>query len=218
MQKAGEYTQAALGPELTEKIKDHLSHCPACEKEYQKTNAVLALLKKDRLPDPDPEFWKGLNARIIAQVPVRSPVAEKPSWTRRIWEMPFLSPGYAWATALILILLTPIVFYTMQYGGPTSSGRPESAREEVGWEINYDSLSVSIESLNSWESSRLREKVVARMGKDLPTQIQIWSEDDFQGDISPALEGLNKKELEALEKKLQTGGPAGFKEEYSHVS
>lgn len=215
---AGEYSQAALEPELTEEIRDHLSHCPACKKEYQKTETVLSLLKKDRYPDPDPEFWKGLNARIMAQIPLRSPEAERIPWYKRIWEMPFLSPGYAWATALILILLTPVVFYTMQYRGPISSGRPELAREEVGWEISLDSMSVSIESLNPRESSRLREKVVARMGKDLPAQTRIWSEDDFYGDISPGLEGLNKKELEALEKKLQIGGPTGFKEEDSHVS
>ena len=211
---AGEYHQNLLTTNLVSQVEGHLSECPSCRKDFEATRNVLTLMKGDRLTDPGPDFWDGLNSRIMSQIRhSRSEVLEDP-WYKKIWRNPFTWPGYAWATALVLMLLTPVTIYTIHMQGLKAPSVQEIKGLESKWETGLAPLSVSIESLSTKESERLAKKVVARLGKDLSGPTRLSMEDETHWDISRSLEGLNNDELEALIKKMQPGGgSAGLKEE-----
>ncbi len=215
---AGDYCQDLLSPDLIEGIERHLSACPSCQKAYQEDRKVLTLLRQDRLPDPGLDFWKGLSSRVMAQVPPNRSDSIRVPWYKKVWGSPFVWPGYAWVTALILILLTPAAIYTVHFGGYKQTAIQETLETELKWEMGLESYSAAIESLSAKESIRLGERLTARLAKDLPQQTHGLIEDDLQWDISPALENLNTKELDALIKKTQSDGSVGFEEGMSNVS
>jgi hypothetical protein len=212
------YPQDLLTPDWAERVKEHLSNCSDCQKEYQKTQGVLDLLKQDRLPDQGPEFWKGMNARIMSQVRQVRSEPERIPWNKKIWGYPFGWPGYAWATALILLLLTPVLLYTIHFNNQPQSPIRELVATDLRWEMGVDSYPAILEALSPKESSRLGKKIVARLGSDLPIQTPLMAEDELSGDLSHSLEGLDKEELDILIKKIQTGGSAGLKEEETYVT
>ncbi|MBI5603993.1 MAG: hypothetical protein HY879_11615 [Deltaproteobacteria bacterium] len=214
----GGYFQSLLSPDLVQGVDRHLAACPVCKKEYQETQEVLDLLNRDRLPDPGPDFWKGLNSRIMAQVGLSRPHSLKVPWYKKIGSNPFTWPGYAWVTALILILLTPWAIYTIPFKGQPSTLVQEFPENELKWELGFESVPAAVDSLSARESVRLGERIVARMGKDLTGKPPLSTEDELQWDVSPSLEGLNNEQLDTLFKKMKTGGFPGFKEEEKHVS
>lgn len=213
-----DYLQALLSPDLVEGVERHLSACPSCHKNYQETRKVLTLLGQDRMPDPGPDFWKGLNSRIMAQVRPGRPNPEKIPWHKRVWGNPFVWPGYAWSTALILILLTPAVIYTIHFRGYKPTAVQGTLETELKWEMGLESYSTAVESLSAQESIRLGKRLTARLAKDLTQQTHGLIEDDLQWDVSSALEGLSQQELDLLIKRTQPGGSAGFKEGMSYVA
>lgn len=215
---AGDYLQDLSSPDLVGGIESHLSACPSCQKEYQDKRKVLTLLRHDRLPDPGPDFWKGLNSRIMAQISPSRFIPVKTPWYKGVWGNPFGWPGYAWATALILILLTPAVIYTIHFRGYKPTAIKETLETELKWETGLESYSSAVESLSAQESIRLGERMTARLAKDLPQQTQGLIEDDWQWDVASALENLTAQELDALIKKTRPGGSVDFKEGMSHVS
>jgi hypothetical protein len=212
------YAQDLLSPDWAERVETHLSLCQDCQKEYQKTQRILGLLKQDRLPEQGPEFWKGLSSRIMTQArqarsePVRIP------WTKKIWGYPFGWSGYAWATAMILLLLTPVLLYTIHFNNQPQPPVQELLAPDLRWEMGMESYPGILEALSPKESNRLGKKIVARLGSDLPIQTPLMVEDELQGDLSPSLESLDKEELDFLIKKIQTGGSAGLKEEETYVT
>jgi len=214
---AGDYYQNLLSPGLAEQVEAHLSGCSSCRKEYEQTWKVLALLKEDCLTDPGPDFWQGLSLRTMAQVRLSRPEFQKTHWSKKIWRNPFEWPGYAWATALILILLTPVAIYTIQMQGYKAPSVLETQSQASIWETESEPLAVAVESLSDKESVRLAKKVVARMGKDLPGPTRLLMEDETHWDISRSLEGFNNEELEVLIKKMETGRSGGMKEEEDYV-
>jgi hypothetical protein len=154
----------------------------------------------------------------MAQVgPSRSYPREIP-WFKKIWGTPFQWPGYAWVTALILILLTPLAIYTIHDRGQTTPQSQGLSGNELRWEMGFETLPSTFESLSARESDRLGKKIVAQIGNDLSGQTSVPVEEELQWDFSRTLEGLNSKELDALIKKLQTGGATGFNEEGNYVS
>jgi hypothetical protein len=212
------YSQNLLAPDWAEGVEDHLSHCPDCHKEYQETQEILGLLSQDRLPDPGPEFWKGMSSRIMTQVRQIRPEPVRIPWTKKIWGYPFGWPGHAWATALILILLTPVIIYTTHYKNQPQPPVQELVANDWRWEMGIEAFSPALETLSSKESIRLGKRLISRLSGDLPKQTQLTAEDELQGDISHSLEGLDKEDLDLLIKKMQTGGSAGLKEEGRYVS
>ena len=210
----GDYAQDLLSPDLDEGLGRHLSACPSCQKEYQDNRKVLTLLRRDRMADPGPDFWKGLDSLIMAQIRSGRSTPVKTPWFKKVWGSPLGWPGYAWATALILILLTPAVI--------DNHYRPASVQEslegEWKWGIGSESYPSAFESLSPQESKRLGERITARMSKELPIQTHGLAEEDLQWDLSPVLESLTPQELDALIKKTRPGGSAGFEEGKSYVS
>jgi hypothetical protein len=214
---AGEYHQNLLETDRVSEVEAHLSECPFCRKEYKETREILNLLKEDRLADPGPAFWQGLSSRVMTQVNLSRPEFQETPWTKKVWSNPFTWPGYAWATALILILLTPVAIYTIHFQGYKAPSIQEIKGQELKLDTGFEPLSVAVESLSDHESVQLGKKVVARMGKDLPEPARLSVEDEMHWDISRSLEGLNKEELEALIKKMETGKSVGIKEEEDDV-
>ena len=216
---AEDYHQNSLEPGSALRVKAHLSECASCRNAYEKTREIVTLFKNDRLPDPGPLFWNHLNSRIMTQVRLSRPEEKEIPWYKKVWGNPFGWPGYAWATALILILLTPVVIYNIQVQSHKTSSVLE--KEVQGQEIRWDTASLPFyalfESLSERESAHLAKRMAARMGKDLPGPSPWLMEDDLQWDISRSLEGLNKQELDALIKKMEPGGSAGYKEEEKNV-
>jgi Putative zinc-finger len=215
---AGDYSQDLLSPDLIEGVERHLSSCPSCQKEYQDNRKVLTLLSRDRFPDPGPDFWNGLSSRVMAQVRLNRLDPVGAPWYKKVWGSPFGWPGYAWVTALILIFLTPAAIYTIHFRGYNQTAVQETLESELKWEMGLESYSAAVESLSARESIRLGERLTARLAKDLPRETEGLIEDDLQWDVSPALENLNAKELDALIKKTQPGGSAGFGKGMSYVS
>jgi len=212
------YSRRDASPEHDQRIEDHLAECPSCIKEYQETQEVLSLLDQDRLPEPEPEFWNGLGAQIMAQVVRSRPDPQEVPWFKKVWGGPFQWPGYAWVTALILICLTPLAIYTMHDKDQTTPQLPGFSGNELRWEMGFETYPSTFESLSEGESARLGKKIVAQIGKDLSGQTPVGVEEELQWDVSPNLEGLNNKELDTLIKKLQTGGSVGFIEEGNYVT
>ncbi len=215
---ADDYLQDLLSSDQVEGIEKHLSACPSCQKEVQDTRKVLTLLRRDLMTDPGPDFWKGLNSHIMAQVRPGRINPEKTPWYRRVWVNPFGWPGYAWATALILIFLTPAFIYTIHFRGFKQTAVLETLETELKWETGLESYSAAVESLSSQESIRLGEKITARLAKDLPQQTHGLIEDDLQWDVSSVLEGLSRQELDLLIKRTRPGDSAGFEEGRRYVA
>jgi len=213
---AGDYYQNLLPPSLVQRVETHLGECSSCRKLYQETQEVLNLLKQDLISDPGPGFWNGLSSRIMTSVRLIRPEPVKVPWYKKVWEYPFGWPGYAWATALILILLTPVAFYTMKsYKTPSFQ---EIQGNELKWETGFESLPSAIESLSAKESTRLGKRIVAQMGKELKGHGYLLVEDELHWDVSPSLEGLTVQELDALIKRIKSGKSAGFWEGQYYVS
>lgn len=215
---AVDYLQDLLAPDLVEGIERHLSACPSCQREYQDTRKVLTLLRRDRMTDPGPDFWKGLHSHMMAQIRPGRSKPEKVPWYKRVWENPFGWSGYAWVTALILICLTPAVIYNnyfRNYGAPVVQ---ETMENEWKSEMGHESFFSAFEALSPQESLRLGEKITARLAKDLPVQTHGLVEDELQWDVSPVLESLTPQELDALIKKTRPGNTAGFEEGLRYVS
>ncbi len=212
------YSREIIASDRDPAIEAHLSHCPTCNQNYRETRYILSLLARDRLPEPKPEFWNGLSGQIMARVGSNRAAPQEVPWFKKIWGTPFAWPGYAWVTAIILILLTPLAIYTIQDRGQTTPQPQGFSGNELRWEMGFETLPSTFESLSNRESARLGEKIVAKIGKDLSGQTPVGAEEELQWDVSPVLEGLNTKELDTLIKKLQTGGSAGINEVKHYVS
>jgi hypothetical protein len=215
--QADVYHQKTLDAYPALQVEAHLSECPSCRKAYEETREVLTLLKKDVLPDPGPVFWNQLNSRIMTQVRLSRPEGREAPWYKKFWINPFGWPGYAWATALLLMLLTPVVIYHINYHGNNTPSIQGSKDQEIKWETGSFPLSVAVENLSDNESIRLANKVVARMGKDLPGSPRLLIDNEMHWDVSRTLEGLNKTEIETLIKKMEPGDSAGYKGEEEYV-
>lgn len=212
-----EYHQNLLEAGPVSQVEAHLSQCPSCRKAYEETLEVLTLLKKDRLPEPGPVFWTDLSSRIMAQVRLNRSEEKEDSWFRKLWINPFGWPGYAWATALILILLTPVAIYNIHVQGTRSPSIQEMKEQEMTWPSGSMPLSTIVETLSDKESVTLAQRVVSRLGKDLPTPSHMLTDDETHWDVFPSLERLNTQELEVLIKKIEPGGSAGYREEEEYV-
>ncbi len=218
MRKLGDdYYQNLLESGPASEFEAHLSECPSCRKAYEETREVLTLLKKNDLPDPGPGFWNGLSSRIMTQVRLYRPEEKEEPWYKKVRINPFGWPGYAWATALILMLLTPVVIYNMHVQDNSRPSIQEIKGPEMKWDTGSLTFSVPVESLSDNESVRLAKKVVARMGKDLPGPTRLVMDDELHWDVSGSLEGLNNRELEVLIKKMEPGDSAVYKEEGGNV-
>ena len=211
------YHQNLLEAGPASQVEAHLSECPSCRKAYQENREVLTLLKKDCLPDPGPIFWNDLSSRIMTQVRLYRPEEKEAPWYKKVWINPFGWPGYAWATALILMLLTPVAIYNIHVQGTKTPSVQEIKGQEMKWETGSNPLSAAVESLSDQESVGLAKRVVARMGKDLPGPTRLLRDEELHWDVSRSLEGLNNQELEALIKKMEPGGSAGYREEEEYV-
>jgi len=216
---AGDYYQNLLEPDRASQVEFHLTECPSCRKEYEETLAVLTLLKGDRLREPAGEFWTDLSSRIMSQVRLYRPKEKEAPWYKKVWINPFGWPGYAWATALILMLLTPVALYNIHVQGNKAPmvQEKEIKGREIKWEGESIPLSAIVETLSEQDSVHLAKKVVARMGKDLPGPTRLLMDDEMHWDISRSLEELNDQELETLMKKMEPGGSAGYREEEEYV-
>ena len=210
------YHQNLLEAGSVSLVEAHLAECPSCRKAYEETGEVLTLLKKDELTDPGPVFWDALSSRIMTRVRLLGPEEKEGPWYKKIWKNPFGWPGYAWATALILMLLTPLAIYNIQDQGNKIALIPEINSHEIKWETESLPLSAAVESLSDKESLLLAKRLVVRLGKDLSGPTRLVTDDELHWDVAGSLEGLNVRELEVLIKKMEPGGSAGYKggEEY----
>ncbi len=184
------YHQNLLDSDSTLRVDAHLSECPSCREDYEKTKEMLTLLKLDSLSDPGPAFWNNLSSRIMTQVRLYRPKEKEAPWYKKVWTNPFGWPGYAWATALILMLLTPVAIYNIHFQGKKAPSALEMEIKggEPQWETGPLPLSVAVDSLSDNESVRLAKRVIARLGKDLTAPTLLPINDEVHWDISRSLE------------------------------
>lgn len=207
--KATDYAQDLLAAEEADRIRIHLAHCPSCRQEYRDTEDTLARLTQDRLKDPGPEVWDGLQAAIMHRIAQNRPTPSEAPWYKKVWEIPFQWPDTAWATALILLAITPVLFYAVY---PGIDGLPPG-REAVLTELRPDggpeSLTTEVQVLTAQESARLEKRLVARLAREWMGQAGPRREEDWSWDEAGSLEQLNQNELEAVAKKLKIPNPIG---------
>jgi hypothetical protein len=209
--------QGTLSPDQDLQLRDHLSECSSCSRLYQETLDLLDLVRRDRLPDREPAFWKGMSNLIMAEVRHIPGKVETVPWYRKIWGTPFQWPGYAWATALLLFILTPLAIYTIQDRGKTPYPGMEMAVSQLRGEFGFEPYLSALESFSAKEADRLGTKVLARLEKELAGS-SSRVEEELSGDLPRSMENLNPKELDALFQKLQTRGALSSKEEKPDVA
>jgi hypothetical protein len=207
--KATDFCQDLLTSEEADRVRIHLAQCPSCRKEYRDTEDTLARLPQDRIKDPGPEFWDGLQAAIMHRIAQNRPAPSEAPWYKKVWEIPFQWPGSAWATALILLAIAPVLFYAVYPG----SGRLTSGRETVLSELRPDggpeSLTTEVQVLTAQESAQLEKRLVARLAREWMGQAAPRREENWSWDEAGSLEQLNQNELEAVAKKLAIPNPTG---------
>jgi hypothetical protein len=205
-----------LSPDQDLRIKEHLAGCPTCGKDLEETRKILNLFSRDRLPDREPAFWKGLSNQIMAEVRHGSAREERVPWYRKIWAGPFQWPGYAWATALILFVLTPLAIYTIQGKSKTPYPVIEMTVSQLRGEFGFEPYVASLETFSAREADRLGEKVTARLEKEL-TDSPARVEEPTGEDLLNSLENLNQLEMDTLMQRMKTDGVMGSKEVKSDV-
>jgi hypothetical protein len=208
--------EGGVSSDQDRQIKGHLPECSSCTQTYQETQVILNLLHRDRLPEREPAFWKGMSTRIMAEVRYPSPRLERVPWYRKIWGAPFQWPGYAWATALILFILTPLAIYTIQGKGKTPYLGVETTVSQLRGEFGFEPYVSSLESFSPREADRLGEKVLSRLANGL-VDTSMGIEESLGEDLPNSLENLNQREMDTLIQRLQTQGVVGSKEEKSDV-
>ncbi|MEW6187589.1 MAG: hypothetical protein AB1585_17810 [Thermodesulfobacteriota bacterium] len=214
-----DYAQNLLGEDQITQVKNHWAICPDCRQAYEETREVLSLLKRDHPSDPGPVFWEKMSARIMRKTRQREVEVTEAPWYLKIFRNPFGWPGYAWAAALILILLVPIVFFNINNQEfSQSTEQPLSGREENKfYEMKFEPLSAMVDSLSDKESARLAGKVVARLGKELSDPPPLLTEEETHWDITRSTERLTEKELEVLIEKMEPDKSAEHKEEETNA-
>jgi len=207
--KATDFCQDLLTSEEADRIKVHLARCPSCYKEYRDTEDTLARLPQDRLKDPGPEYWNGLQAAIMHRIAQHRPAPSETPWYKKIWEVPFQWPGSAWATVLILLAITPVLFYAVYPGSDRLTPGREAVLTELRPDGGSESLTTAVQVLTAQESARLEKRLVARLAREWMGQAAPRREEEWPWDEAGSLEQLNQNELEAVVKKLKIPNPIG---------
>jgi Putative zinc-finger len=205
-QKLEQHCQGLLSRDQALKMERHIRRCPACSREYKETQNILNHLAVQRLPDPGEAFWNRMRSSIMTQI---SGVPARPvPWYNRIWAASFQWPGYAWATALLLLVLAPVLLYTI-YPGKNFITLSDSRLAEWYFEGGTEPFLSRLEGLSNQESEHLGKKVVAILAGEIKTSLPRGEEEDWSWDTARSLETLNEKELEAVANKLKTRYPTG---------
>jgi hypothetical protein len=200
------YCQGLLSPEQAAKMESHIRGCSSCLREYEDSQKILALLASQKFPDPGEAVWNRMRSSVMAQI---SELPARPlPWIVRIWAAPFQWPGYAWATALLLLIMVPVLLYTA-YPGKNIVPFTEAMMAELTFEAGPDPLFLRLESLSGQESERLGKRAVAVLAGEVKNSLPVREGDDWSWDSASGLETLNEGELEAMDKKLKTRYPAG---------
>jgi hypothetical protein len=206
--KATDFCQDLLTSEEADRVRIHLAQCPSCRKAYRDTEDTLARLPQDRIKDPGPEFWDGLQAAIMHRIAQNRPAPSEAPWYKKVWEIPFQWPGSAWATALILLVLVPLMLFSLYPGRPITS-LPDALLAEWNVETGHDPMFSRLEGLSNQESERLGKRVVAQLASEVTKTLHRGEEEEWSWDTAGSLESLNEQELEAIAKKLKTHYPTG---------
>jgi hypothetical protein len=201
-----QYCQGLLPPERARRVEDHIRRCPACRREYETTGELLDRLASHKLPDPGEVFWDRMRGAIMGRL-AETPARPLP-WYKRDWVAPFQWPGYAWATALLLLVLVPLLLYT-RYSGQDAAPLPAAMVAEWNLETGSDPMFSGLEGLSQRESERLGKKVVTLLAGEVTKNPAPAEEDDWSWDAAGSLESLNEQEMEAVAKKLKTRYAAG---------
>jgi len=200
------YCQGLLNRGQVLGVENHLQGCPSCNREYRETQEILDRLAAQRLPDPGEVFWNRMRSSIMTQI---SEVPARPvPWYKWIWAAPFQWPGYAWATALLLLVLVPVMLYTL-YPGKNFTAIPDSRLADLNFEGGTEPFPSRMESLSNQESERLGKRVVAVLASEMKNNSPRGEEEDWSWDAAGSLETLNEQELDAVAKKLKTRYPTG---------
>jgi hypothetical protein len=195
-------------------LREHLDGCPECRRFSEEHRHLMETLLGDSRPDPGPEFWNRMTGRIMAEVRQRE-LAPEP-WYKKIRFNPLAWPVYAWSPVAALLLFAVLWFYYL----PAHKAVPISGNglssEALVLDEGLDSLVDRVATLTPRESTRLKQKVVAGLAKDLKTDSSVEAVLDW--DLNNHFEALTNEELEKVAKRLQTIGPTGATEVLHNVS
>jgi hypothetical protein len=205
--------QLRTGPE-SGPLREHLAGCPECRRFAAEHEALLAILLRDRMPDPGPAVWNRLSTRIMAEVRRQGP---RPApWHKRAWLNPFGWPVYAWSPLLALLVAAALLVQYAPFDRPLPIAGRSPLADAVSLEEVLDPLQDPVYTLTPRETARLKQKVVAGLARDLKTDSPVEAVLDW--DLNNRFETLTNAELEQIAKKLQTVGPAGTGEVRPNVS
>jgi hypothetical protein len=174
----------------------------------------MEILQHDEGPDPGPEFWNRMTTRIMAEVRHRE--NQTVPWYKKPWANPFGWPAYAWSPVLILLIVAAFWFSYAPGTKPVRLAGNGPTSEAVSLEDGLDPLVDPVYTLTPRETTRLKQKIVARLAKDLRTDSPVEAVMDW--DLSNRFDALTNDELEQVAKKLQTIGPTGTGEVLHNVS
>jgi hypothetical protein len=207
--KATDYVQDLLTSEEADRTRIHLAHCPSCRREYRVTEDTLALLAQDRLKDPGAAYWDGLQAAIMRRIAQNPPVPSEAPWYKKVLEISFQWPDAAWATVLILLAITPVLFYAVYPGIDGFSPGREAVLTELRPDGGPESLTTEVQVLTARESARLEKRLAVLLAREGMAQAVPRREEDGSWDEGGSLEQLNQHELEAVAKRLKIPNPIG---------
>lgn len=108
-ERLSEYLDEALSGREMRRVAAHLSTCEACRQEFDDLRVTAAVLQREAVPSPAPDFW----AKIYAQVRQQSATIPAPRRSERlksllrglvrIWSLPkALATGAAVAVVLFM--------------------------------------------------------------------------------------------------------------------
>ncbi len=91
---------AALERTLSEERQAHVSDCRTCQDALARTQAVIAAVRSDDVPEPSPLFWDHFSARVHAATAAdAAPASSRYGW--RVW-VTLVSAAAACALVLVV--------------------------------------------------------------------------------------------------------------------
>lgn len=140
-----EFTEGKLPPIFRKEIKEHLKHCPYCERYYEKMNFVLEEPDLSIFPDLSPDHY--LPTRIKAMVEEMQPCL---SWRRKF------ALRVRWMGTMMLIVSA--IFLGASLGKWLSLAEKDSEKEIIAGYLQNLTSENSRSLTTTWED--VFEKVI----------------------------------------------------------
>jgi len=108
-ERLSEYLDEALSGRETRRVAAHLATCEECRRTFDDLRVTKAVLGREAVPPPAPDFWTQVYAEVRRQsTSIPAPRRRVGAWWSalvRVWSMP---KGLATGAAVVAVLLAAI--------------------------------------------------------------------------------------------------------------